>query len=146
MMRMTKGSNQHAEDMRREPSRMEDSQSRGTTKNTRIAHVLGQIPALNWRNNQDIQQCWWNYTMYDDWGSQRTRIMQKRTKDKRRSYDNRWLLSQIGVSNSMRNMGNWSPRAFGNDCWSQWNCTVICDPSELRTRPQWLINVGNYSL
>ena len=29
---------------------------KGTTKTTRIAHVLGQRPASTWRNDQDIQQ------------------------------------------------------------------------------------------
>ena len=114
----------------------------GTTKTTCIAHVLGQRPAPTRRNDQDMQQRWWTQTTYDDWGSQRTRIMQKRTKKKRRSCDHRWLSSQIGVSNPMVKMGNWSPQPFGNYCWIQWRCTVVCDPPEIRTRPLRSINVG----
>ena len=108
----------------------------GTTKITRITHVLGQITVSTKRNDWDIQRRWWTYTMYNNWWCQRTRIMQKITKNKRRSDDHRQLSSQIGVINLMGKIGNWSPRPFGNYCWSQWHCTIICDPSELHTIPQ----------
>ena len=102
---------------------------KGTIKTTRIAHVLDQRPSSTRRNYQDIQRHWWNHTKYDDRGSQRTRIMQKRTKYKSRSNDHWWLSSKIEVVNPMVKMVNWDPWTFGNDYWSQWHCTVICDPS-----------------
>ena len=91
----------------------------GTTKMICIAHVLGQRPASTRENDQDIQRRWWTHTTYDDWGSQRIRIMKKKTKERMRSDNHRLLSSRIGVSNPMGKMVNWAPWKFGNDCWIQ---------------------------